>query len=89
MRAALATKVSTFHEQMDKAKADAEAEFRTSQTFIDACGVYYGDRFNDCLKQVGSVYPNLDLSKITFNYLVSMTPGVVTPSMKSLMISFI
>ena len=89
MRATLATELSTFHEQMDKAKADAEVEFRTSQTFIDACGVYYGDRFNDCLKQVGFVYPNLDLSKITFNDLVPMTPGVVTLSMKSLMILFI
>ena len=74
---------------MDKAKVDAVAEFRASQTSIDSCGVYHSDRFDDCLKQVGSVYPNLDLSKITFNDLVPMTPGVVTSSMKSLMILFI
>ena len=74
---------------MDKAKADVVAEFRASQTFINACGVYHGDRFKYCLKQVGFVYPNLDLSKITFNDLVPMTPGVVTLSMKSLIILFI
>lgn len=52
---------------MDKAKADAIAKFRVSQHFFDACGVYYGDGFNDCLKQIRSVYPNSDLSKINID----------------------
>ena len=29
--------------------------------------VYYGDEFEDCLKQVKSIYPHLDLSKVTMD----------------------
>ena len=49
------------------ARADAIEEFKASQPFIDACAVYYSDRFEDCLKLVGSIYPNLDLSKVTMD----------------------
>lgn len=55
----------TLREQSEKAKADVIAEFRASQPFTDACAVYYGNKFDNCLKQVGSIYLNLDLSKIT------------------------
>jgi len=37
--------------------------------------VYYGDRFEDCLKQVGSIYPNLDLSKVTMDDSMPTTPA--------------
>jgi len=60
---------------MEKTKVDAMAEFRDSQPFIDACGVYYGVGFKDCLKQVRSIYPDLDLSKVTLDDPVLMTPG--------------
>lgn len=50
-------------------------EFRISQPFFNACGVYYSDEFKDCLKQVKSAYPNLDLSQIVINDIVSPTPG--------------
>ena len=50
------------------------AEFKASQPFIDACAVYYGDGFEDCLKQVRSVYPNLDLSKVTMDDPLPTTP---------------
>ena len=36
--------------QVETARADAIAEFKASQPFIDACVVYYGDGFEDCLK---------------------------------------
>nr|POE81231.1 hypothetical protein CFP56_47455 [Quercus suber] len=58
----LMMELTILYEQIDKAKADTMAKFRVSQPFFDACGVYYGDEFNDCLKQVGAAYPNLDLS---------------------------
>ena len=73
VKAGLAMELSSLCEQMDKAKADAMAKFWASQPFIDACGVYYGERFKDCLKQVGSVYPNLDLSKINLDDPVPTT----------------
>ena len=36
--------------QEETARADAIAEFKAFQPFIDACAVYYGDGFEDCLK---------------------------------------
>lgn len=47
---------------MSKAKANTMAEFHVSQPFFYACSIYYEDGFDDCLKQVGAAYPNLDLS---------------------------
>ena len=49
------------------ARANTIIEFKASQPFIDACVVYYGDRFEDCLKQARSISPNLELSKITMD----------------------
>ena len=36
--------------QVETARADAVAEFKTTQSFIDSCASYYGDGFEDCLK---------------------------------------
>ena len=68
-------KLSTIREQMEKAKTDAVVEFKASQSFIVACTVYYENRFEDCLKQVGSVYPDLDLSKISLDDPIPTTLG--------------
>ena len=57
------------------ARADAIAKFKASQPFIDSCAVYYGDGFEDCLKQVKSVYPHLDLSKVTMDDPLPSTPA--------------
>lgn len=57
----LTIELTALCEQMDKAKADIVEEFHVSQPFFDACGIYYGGKFDDCLKQVRAVYPNLDL----------------------------
>ena len=38
-----------------------------TQSFIDSCAEYYGTGFDDCLKQVTSASPDLDLSGITMN----------------------
>lgn len=60
---------------MDKAKDNAVMEFRVFQSFFDVCGIYYGDRFHDYLKQVGAAYPNLDLSQITIDDIAPLTLG--------------
>ena len=36
--------------QVEMAKVNTIAEFKTSQPFIVVCIVYYGDKFEDCLK---------------------------------------
>ena len=60
---------------METARADAVKEFKASQPFIDSYSVYYGDGFEDCLKQVKSIYPHLDLSKITMDDPLLSTPA--------------
>ena len=47
---------------METAKADAVNEYKASQSFIDSCDGYYGVGFEDCLRQVKSLYPHLDFS---------------------------
>ncbi|KAM3747369.1 hypothetical protein ACB098_05G029900 [Castanea mollissima] len=43
--------------------------------FFDVCHCFYGDGFEDFLKQVGAVHPNLDLSKIVIDDTVPPTLG--------------
>ena len=38
-----------------------------SQSFIDSYADYYGIGFDDCLKQVASAFPELDLSGISMD----------------------
>ena len=71
----LEAKLTTICGQVETVRADAITGFKTSLPFIDACVVYYGDRFEDYLKQVRSVYPNLDLSKVTMDNLLPTTPA--------------
>ena len=66
-------KLLTLRWQVEKAEADAIMEFKASQSFIDPCAEYYGTGFEDCLKQVTSSYPGLDLSKITMDDPVPST----------------
>ena len=70
----LAMELASLREQMERAKVNAMADFKASQPFIDACAVYYNDGFEDCLKQVGFVYQDLDLSKVSLNDPLSRTP---------------
>ena len=60
---------------MEKAKVDVMAEFRVFQPFFDVCSIYYGIGFNDCLKQLGAAYPNLNLSQIIIDDTIPSTPG--------------
>lgn len=50
----LTTELAALCEQMDKAKVDVMAKFKVSQPFFNTGGVYYDDRFEDCLNKLGS-----------------------------------
>ena len=54
-------------EKVETAGTDAVQKFKTSQSFIDSCADYYGTGFDDCLKQVVSAFPELDLSGISMD----------------------
>ena len=61
--------------QVETARTDAIQKFKTTQSFIDSYAEFYGTGFDDCLKQMASVYPELDLSGITMDDPVPMTPA--------------
>ena len=65
--------LTTLCGQVETARDAVVIEFKASQPFIDARGIYYGDGFEDCLKQVKSVYLDLDLSKVSMDDPLSST----------------
>ena len=66
-REKLQQEVTVLGKRVETAGIDAIQEFKASQSFIDSCAEYYGTGFDDCLKQVASVFPELDLSGITMD----------------------
>ena len=46
-----------------------------SQSFIDSCANYYDIGFDDCLKQMASTFPELDLSGISMDVPEPVTPA--------------
>ena len=72
-KASLEKKLTALLKQVEMARADVVIEFKASQPFIESCDVYYGDRFEDYLKQVKSIYPYLDLSRVTMDDPLPLT----------------
>ena len=62
-------------EKVETAGADVVQKFKMSQSFIDSCADYYGTEFDDCLKQVASAFPKLDLSGISMDAPEPVTPA--------------
>ena len=67
--------MTALQEKAETAEIDAVQKFKTSQSFIDSCADYYGTGFDDCLKQVASAFPELDLSRISMDVLEPVTPA--------------
>ena len=59
--------MTVLDQRVQTAGADAVRDFKASQSFIDSCAGYYDTGFDDCLKQVASAFPGLDLSGITMD----------------------
>ena len=62
-------------EKVETAGADVVQKFKMSQSFIDSYADYYGTEFDDCLKQVASAFPKLDLSGISMDAPEPVTPA--------------
>ena len=71
-KANLMTELTNLREKTDKAKAVTMAEFHVSQPLFDPCDTYYGDEFDECLKQVEAAYPDLDLSQIMMDNIIPL-----------------
>ena len=67
--------VTALWEKVETAGTDTVQKFKTLQSFIDSCADYYGTGFDDCLKQVASTFPELDLFRISMD-----APELVTPA---------
>ena len=67
-------KLTALRVQVETAGIDAVQKFKTTQSFIDSCAEFYGTGLDDCLKQVASIYPELDLSGITMDDRMLFTP---------------
>ena len=67
--------MTALHEKVETVGIDAIQKFKTSQLFIDSCVDYYSTGFDDCLKQVVSIFPELDLSEISMDAPEPMTPA--------------
>ena len=67
--------VTALWEKVETTGTDTVQKFKTSQSFIDSCVDYYGTGFDDCLKQVASAFPELDLSGISMDALELVTPA--------------
>ena len=49
-KASVEKELTALFEQAETARINAIVEYKASQPFIDACTVYYGEGFNNCLK---------------------------------------
>ena len=63
----LQEEVTDLGQRVQTAGADAIRDFKATQLFIDFYAEYYGTGFDDCLKQVASAFPELDLSRLTMD----------------------
>ena len=70
----LQKEVTTLLKKVETVGTDTIQKFKVSQSYIDSYADYYGTRFDDCLKQVTSTFPELDLSGITMDDPVSTSP---------------
>ena len=61
-------------EKVEMVGTNAVQKFKMSQSFIDSCTDYYGTGFDDCLKQVASAFPELDLFGISMDALEPVMP---------------
>ena len=66
--------MTALQEKTETAGADAIQKFEAAQLFINSYADYYGTGFDDCLKQVASTFPELDLSGISMDAPEPVTP---------------
>ena len=63
----LQEEVTDLGQKLQTTGADTIRDFKVTQSFIDSCAEYYDTGFDDCLKQVASAFPELDLFGITMD----------------------
>nr|POF07557.1 hypothetical protein CFP56_47022 [Quercus suber] len=69
------TKLTAFYKHVDKAKANAVAEFKDPQPYFNELGILYDNDFEDFCKKVILLFPDLEFSQIYINTSFPTTPG--------------
>lgn len=69
------TELTAVYEHVDKAKANAVADFKYSQPYFNELRIPQDDDFEDFCKQVILLLPGLEFSQIYINTSVPTTPG--------------
>lgn len=65
-------KITDTKDQLCRAKEDAIQEYRDSDTLLAELGSSFADGFDNCLRQVKSSYPDLDLNHISIDSQAQM-----------------
>ena len=71
--AILTAEVTSLHESIDKAKANAVEEYKDLQPFFNLLGSQYGEGFEDFRKQAVALFPNVDFSLIQIELTIPST----------------
>ena len=67
--------VTALQEKVEMVETDVVQKFKTLQSFIDSYADNYSIGFDDCLKQVASAFPELDLFGISMDAPEPATPA--------------
>ena len=59
--------ISTLREQVCQAKEDGKTEFRNFDGFLTELNDYYDNGFQECLRQVKTLYPDLDVLQVSLD----------------------
>ena len=64
--------ISLLRKQVLLAKEDGKTKFCNSDGFFYELGGCYADGFNECLRQVKALFPDLDISQISINAMTQI-----------------
>ena len=64
--------ISLLRKQVLLAKEDGKTKFCNSDGFFYELGDCYADGFNECLRQVKALFPDLDISQISINAMAQI-----------------
>lgn len=72
-----AGEISKLREQVRQAKEDGKTDFRNSDDFLTELSDCYDDGFQECLRQLKALYPDLDVSQVSLDNVAQTSAPTV------------
>lgn len=72
-----AGEISKLREQVRQAKEDGKTDFRNSDGFLTELSDCYDDGFQECLRQLKALYPDLDVSQVSLDNVAQTSAPTV------------